>query len=188
MQDGLKPVNVEFYMRWMNLEWIINHIKKNFPKGVWKIEITTIKTEINALPIDAKDIYFVDIAITINIKAAIIPATGVINNSIPNEVATAFPPLKFKNIGNIWPKTATRPNRGNILISNIWYKSFKSKIKRMDIIIIPFKTSNTSAKNPNLTPRTLVVFVAPVLLEPSFLISVFLTCLTSKYPLGIDPQ
>ena len=46
-----------------------------------------------------------------NIPKQISATTGWMAKVIPNNVATPFPPLKFAQIGKIWPMTAANPKR-----------------------------------------------------------------------------
>lgn len=55
------------------------------------------------------DIYLVISSIITNITRHIIIAKGCIAPIIPNRMATPFPPLNLKNIGNICPSITASP-------------------------------------------------------------------------------
>lgn len=55
------------------------------------------------------DIYLVISSIMTNVTRQIIIAKGCIAPIIPNKMATPFPPLNLKNIGNICPSITASP-------------------------------------------------------------------------------
>ncbi len=74
---------------------------------------------------------------------------------IPIEVATPFPPEKFKKGLEICPRTAKLPK-------------YKGKLSCMTRAVAkaPFPTSPNKAKAPYFAPRTLVTFEVPTFPEP----------------------
>lgn len=97
--------------------------------------IAPIKQLIPATILD-NDTYLVKYRITKNIIASIINSIGCTPRTAPALVATAFPPLNFKNIGNTCPTTAQIPT--NMLgISTLNHIGKKTTIK-------PLKISKTS--------------------------------------------
>ena len=108
-------------------------------------------------------------------------ATGFIAKNAPHPVATPFPPLKFKNMVNICPKTTASVTA----ITNISDDGFISAVKNTGIK--PFNVSHKNAKRPNglLKRKT---FVAPGFPEPYFLISIPLKSLAIIYAKGIEPM
>ena len=51
----------------------------------------------------------------------------------------------------------------------------------------PFEKSNKKETKPNFSPRILVIFVAPMLPLPTFLMFIFFILSAIQYPKGIDP-
>lgn len=101
----------------------------------------------------------------------------------PHPVATAFPPLKFRNIENECPKQAKNPYRSGDRTINL-----KSRILNLNknTSVALFKTSKAKTIIAYFFPSTRPQFVAPTLPLPSLVKSTPLS-LPIIYPNGILP-
>ena len=64
----------------------------------------------------------------------------------------------------------------------------KVELSKIIIGIIPFDASRNNVKIASLFDPDLKTFVAPIFLEPSFVISILLKYFVKTYPLGIEPK
>ena len=99
-------------------------------------------------------------------------------NNMPRYVATPFPPLNLNQIGKICPKKAIKA------------ESCKCSGRNCCVMITgiyPFKISNIRVIAAKYLFPVLRTFVAPILPEPIFLISLSLKNLVKINPEGIEP-
>ncbi|MFH1901459.1 MAG: hypothetical protein ABIK26_04315 [Candidatus Omnitrophota bacterium] len=88
----------------------------------------------------------------------------------PKLVATPLPPLNFKKIGQLCPATTAQEAKRKIQLG----EKGKSNLTKQEGKN-PFKKSKINTNIPHFFPTTLKTFVAPILPEPKFLISIFPT-------------
>lgn len=101
----------------------------------------------------------------------------------PQLVATAFPPLNFKNTEKVCPSTANSPQIAGEI--SIYVEDIISNLKR-NVNNAPFRKSQKKAIIAYFFPKTLPVFVAPIFLLPCSLMSIPFD-FPNIYPNGIAP-
>ena len=118
-----------------------------------------------AIAIEAMEEIFTNFAKIAQIVIEIKANNGDKTANIPAEVATPFPPLNLSHIGYTCPnkqqKTAIKK-----------YESSEA-MRANNVNIIPFMASPKRVKSARILCPLLKTFVAPVLCEPTFLISTF---------------
>lgn len=115
-----------------------------------------------------------------NIIPAINVSEGARAKNTPSDVATPFPPLKFKKMLQLCPHITESEERMAIVSPRPSVNETKGKIK-------PFKMSKIRTKIPHLFPNTLQTLVNPIFPDPSFLMS-YPFILPKIYPNGIEPK
>ena len=144
--------------------------------------------------IEAKETKPVDKNVTIqakitDIKAALNGLTTIARPIMtPKLVATPFPPLKLRNKVQLWPITAVRPKIIRKVKPQERLSAKPKKLATNVVLIKPLAISNSSAALPNIGPKTLKAFVAPIFPEPYFRISIPLKALPNMYAEGIEPR
>lgn len=104
-------------------------------------------------------------------------------NKTPAIVATAFPPLNFKNMENVWPKIANKP-----VISKTKFTTWIWHSLNIFTANHPLKTSANNTAIPALGPKIRNVFVVPIFPDPKFLISFLKNIRPTISPLGNEPN
>ncbi len=98
------------------------------------------------------------------------------------KVATAFPPLNFKNTGKAWPAMTASAARlvhdGELSVSLAASQTARK----------PLAISSASVATPAARPLVRSTLVAPVLPLPESRTSSPLVNFTSRYPKGIAPR
>ena len=100
-------------------------------------------------------------------------------NSIPKYVATPFPPLKFNQTGNTWPKKTI--NAAICICSGIILLAIITGT-------YPFRQSRTRVDKAKYLFPVLSTFVAPIFFDPVSLMSLFKKVFVKISPNGIEPD
>ena len=155
------------------------------------LKTTTNRGKNKALIIEAKETILESRKIKIQIKTRskrIPPKPGVFQAnpiSTPKVVAIPLPPLKFKNIVQLWPQIQLIPIKIRKRSQEIFIG--KPAICTRKIGIIPLRISKAKTDIPTFFPRTLSALVAPILPEPNFRISILLSNFPKIKAVGIEP-
>lgn len=122
--------------------------------------------------------------ISAHTRAIVSPAAQFKAIIVPTPEATDFPPLNCRNTDLLCPRiTAIEASTG----ANPTEAPADTKNLASNTGSAPLKASSKRTIKNQFLPSTLFTFVAPVEPEPIVLMSSPVFCLTTIYPVGIDP-
>jgi hypothetical protein len=143
---------------------------------------------------DAREIILVARKLTIQVRITrtntrLIPGiTQADPSKTPKVVATPLPPLKFRNIVQLWP--AIHPNPMMIRSSagsKRWGDFVSARSPKRITVTRPLRMSRIKTIMPVFLPSRREAFVAPTFPDPNVRISMPFKHLPKIYAVGIDP-
>ncbi len=103
----------------------------------------------------------------------------------PKEVATPFPPLNPRYIGQLWPITTNTTAMYDAVATSVW--AIVAITFAINTAITPFNKSPTNVNIPAFFPNVLRTFVDPAFPEPWVLISTPIIFFAIIYDVDILP-
>src|ERR1019366_122959 len=123
-----------------------------------------------------------------NTEMAESAAHGAATRKTPKPVATPFPPRKWSQMGNMWPRTAHRAARAWAERKGVPGIRSAPRNPPSQTAEQPLSTSSRKVAAPRPLPPERRTLVAPILPLPTERMSSLRKMRTSKYPVGMDPS